>query len=118
MPGGHPSFAAIQEEFLTPQVLAFIRENPQRIAFVKDLSVHLARDPVLLTNVEAMLREHKDDDMKRIDKSESELESFGWLQSAELPGPKKAAAAVAAAVAAMSAAAPSSEFGPVPAAGR
>jgi hypothetical protein len=111
MPGGHPSFTELQQEFLTPQVFAFIRESPQRISFVKDLSAHLARDPVLLSNVEAMLRENKRADMERIEISESQIASFGWSQSPELPGPKKAAAAVAAAAAAMSAAAPTSEFG-------
>jgi hypothetical protein len=98
MPFRYPKFSELQG-FLTPERIQFVRNSPERVAFVQDLASKLARDPVFMAQVEAMLREHGTE----LDQSAAafELASFGWTPSKELPSPRAAAAAVGAAVAAM-----------------
>jgi hypothetical protein len=100
MPFGHPSFESFQQ-FLTPERIAYIKSNPERQAFVKQLSEKLARDPVFMKAVEEMLQSHGAE-IQKSHVASFDLATFGWSPSPEaMPSPRAAAAAVGAAAAAM-----------------
>jgi len=100
MPGGYPDLTTLKS-ILTPEKLQFLKNNPDHSAFVKELSARLAKEPLFMKHVEAMLKDHGSElEHGNIFK---QFSSFGWepVSSEELPSPKQAAAAVGAAVAAM-----------------
>jgi hypothetical protein len=86
------------QQFLTPELLAFVKSHPERLAFVKEFSTRMRRDPAFMANVEATLTGPSAGLEAFTTMPLGELESFGWEVHPDLPSPKAAAAAVAAAV--------------------
>jgi hypothetical protein len=95
-----PHLSALRE-FLTPERLALVKKDPQRMAIAREISKTLARNPAFMKSVEALDAKYEAEFKKIL--SPADVESFGW-ESTELKRPSPAAAVAAAAV--LAAAAP------------
>jgi hypothetical protein len=90
--GKNPHLSALRE-FLTPERLALIKNDPERVALVKEISKMLARNPAFMKSVESMSREQESEVKNLL--SPEDAKSFGWEDALKPPSPAQAAAAAA-----------------------
>lgn len=88
----NPHLAALRE-FLTPERLALVKNDPAKMAMAREISKMLARNPAFMKSVEAVAREHESEVKNLL--SPEDVKSFGWEDALKPPSPAAAAAAAA-----------------------